>query len=117
MKFDNENLVRALAADYACGAMTAATRRRFEALRRDHAEFDVAIAQWEAVLLPMALSLRQVQPPAGVLARIKAALDLPSSPSRLPAPALEQIAQQTPSFRLVHHRHRQAQHGGGSLLR
>ncbi len=117
MKFDNETLVRALAADYVCGAMTVATRRRFEALRLVHAEFDAAVAQWDAVLLPMALNLRPVQPPVSVLARIEAALGLPSSPSRLPAPTLEQIIQQTPSFRLVHHRHRQAQHGGGCLLR
>lgn len=116
MKPDRDARIRVLAGDYVCGAMTPATRNRFEKLRHTYSELDTAVVQWETALLPLALRLRPVQPPPGILVRILLVLNLPlASPRQFPP--TEQVGQNLPGFRLIHHRHRQPQHGGGRLLR
>jgi len=73
------NLIKAslperLAAEYVLGTMVGGARRRFETLMAAHPGLRQPVADWEARMLPMALSAPPIQPSEAVWLRLKAQL-------------------------------------------
>ena len=72
MKYADPRLVEHLASAYALGTLTLRARRRFERLRRDRADVDMAAAQWEARLGQLAQAVAPVRPSPRVWQAIEA---------------------------------------------
>jgi anti-sigma-K factor RskA len=72
MNYQQPELIEALAAEYALGSLRGAARRRFEALRREHEAIDREAAWWEEALAGWALRIPPVDPPRRVWRQIAA---------------------------------------------
>jgi anti-sigma-K factor RskA len=66
MKFANQELRNKLAAEYVLGTMSAHARRRFAINLKENPPLRRAVAEWEKRLLPLALTLPEVDPPSRV---------------------------------------------------
>ena len=64
MNYRDPELQARLAADYVVGLLRGGARRRFEQLMVADAGLRRAVREWEARLLPLALSLPPQRPPA-----------------------------------------------------
>lgn len=75
MDYSRPELADALAADYVCGALQGAARRRFETLLPAHANLRVAVRGWQDRLMPLTVAVEPVQPSAALWKKIEARLD------------------------------------------
>ncbi|MEL7536095.1 MAG: anti-sigma factor [Pseudomonadota bacterium] len=66
--------IDALAAEYVVGGLTGAARRRFETVLAERADARLAVHRWERMLMPIALGVTPVTPPASLWTRIARAL-------------------------------------------
>lgn len=90
-----------LASEYVLGTLTGAARRRFETLMQAHPRLREAVADWEAHLLPMALSAPPIAPCDAVWARLRARLAEDAAARRLPFTCARQpLAGQVRQLRL-----------------
>jgi anti-sigma-K factor RskA len=62
MRYTKPELLEHLASSYVLGTLTGGARRRFERLQRDRADVRVRVAQWEARLGQLAVSVPAQQP-------------------------------------------------------
>lgn len=62
MKFADPQLVDRLASAYVLGTLATRARRRFERLRRDRADVNLAVAEWEARLGQLAQTVPPIHP-------------------------------------------------------
>jgi anti-sigma-K factor RskA len=74
MDYSRPELADALAAEYVCGALRGAARRRFETLLPAHAALRGAVRAWEDRLMPLTGAVLPVLPSPAVWARIEARL-------------------------------------------
>jgi len=72
MRYADPRLVDHLAAAYVLGTLTPHTRARFEQLRRERGDVDLAVANWEARLGRLAQSVAPVKPSPRVWRAIEA---------------------------------------------
>ncbi|NPC56157.1 anti-sigma factor [Caenimonas soli] len=72
MKYGDPRLVEHLASAYVLGTLTRGARNRFERLRRDRADVNLAVSQWEARLGQLAQSVPAIRPSARVWRAIEA---------------------------------------------
>ncbi|MDB5871507.1 MAG: hypothetical protein JWQ07_949 [Ramlibacter sp.] len=72
MKYSDPLLVEHLASAYVLGTLTEGARRRFERLRHDRTDVELAVAQWEGRLGRLAQSVPAIRPPARVWRAIEA---------------------------------------------
>jgi anti-sigma-K factor RskA len=72
MTFGDPRLVEHLASAYVLGTLTDGARRRFERLRRDRADVNLAVSQWEARLGQLAHSVPAIRPSARVWRAVEA---------------------------------------------
>lgn len=72
MKYGESRLVEHLAAAYVLGTLSHGARRRFERLRRDRADVNLAVSQWEERLGQLARSVPAIRPSARVWRTIEA---------------------------------------------
>jgi len=70
MDYSRPELADALAADYACGTLRGAARRRFEALLPAHPALREATTRWLERLMPLSASLVPVEPSGDVWRRV-----------------------------------------------
>ena len=77
MNYEQPELRRMLAAEYALGTLDGAARRRFEALLRQDAALRQELVFWETRLAQLGLDLSPVQPPARVWAALRARIGKP----------------------------------------
>jgi len=70
MDYSRRELADALAADYACGTLRGAARRRFEALLPAHPALREATTRWLERLMPLSASLMPVEPSGDVWRRV-----------------------------------------------
>jgi len=66
MKYGDPQLVEHLASAYVLGTLAGGARRRFERLRRERADVNLAVAAWEARLGHLAQSVPAIRPPPRV---------------------------------------------------
>jgi len=66
MKYRNEQIREALAAEYALGALQGAARRRFERALKDDPPLRRLVAEWQARLAPLDAAAAPVAPPKRV---------------------------------------------------
>ena len=85
MDYSRPELADALAAEYVCGALRGAARRRFETLLPAHANLRSATRAWHERLMPLTASVAPVEPSAEVWKRIE--VQLFGEPSVAAAPA------------------------------
>lgn len=78
MKYADTRLVDHLASSYVLGTLAGGARRRFERLRRERADVNLAVSEWEARLGHLAQSIPAVHPPA----RVWRAIEARTRPSR-----------------------------------
>ena len=71
MDYANKPLGDALAAQYVAGTLRGLARRRFETLLPSHPALRVAVADWQARLLPLTAVMVDQAPPAHTWARIE----------------------------------------------
>ncbi|ROZ72739.1 anti-sigma factor domain-containing protein [Ramlibacter sp. WS9] len=72
MKYSDPKLVEYLASAYVLGTLAHGARRRFERLRRDRADVQLAVNQWETRLGRLAESIPPIHPPPRVWRAIEA---------------------------------------------
>jgi anti-sigma-K factor RskA len=72
MKYGDPRLVEHLASAYVLGTLSHGARRRFERLRRDRADVNLAVSQWEARLGQLGQSIPAIRPSARVWRAIEA---------------------------------------------
>jgi anti-sigma-K factor RskA len=72
MRYTSPDLLEHLASSYVLGTLGGGARRRFERLQRDRADVRVRVAQWEARLGQLAVSVPVRQPSPRVWAAIAA---------------------------------------------
>ena len=84
MKYQDPALRDKLAAEYVLGTLHGRARARFRRLLHYDPSLRRTVAAWEDRLLPMALGVADVAPPAEVWNKIQARI---SGPARAPAPA------------------------------
>ncbi len=72
MRFSDPRLIEHLASAYVLGTLTHGTRRRFERLRRDRADVNLAVGEWETRLARLAQSVPAVRPSQSVWRAIEA---------------------------------------------
>ncbi len=70
MKYDDPDLLDALAAEYVVGTLRGASRRRFERLLRESVDARAAVSQWEALLGGLGRMVAAEPPPARVWQQI-----------------------------------------------
>jgi anti-sigma-K factor RskA len=70
--YSNPALIEHLASAYVLGTLSAGARRRFERLRRDRVDVDLAVVQWEARLCALAQSVPARRPSARVWQAVEA---------------------------------------------
>ncbi|MEJ7137009.1 anti-sigma factor [Amphibiibacter pelophylacis] len=75
MKYDNPDLIQALAARYVTGTLRGAARQRWADLLRQRSDIAQTVAEWQRRLQPLSDSLTPVAPPARVWRRIEARLE------------------------------------------
>ena len=75
MKYDNKNLRRLLAGEYALGTLRGAARRRFERLARADAAVRAELRFWETRLAALARGIAPVQVPPTVWISLKQRLE------------------------------------------
>ena len=85
MDYSRPELADALAAEYVCGALRGAARRRFETLLPAHANLRSATRAWHDRLMPLTASVAPVEPSAEVWKRIEVQLFGGSSVAAAPA--------------------------------
>jgi anti-sigma-K factor RskA len=76
---DHPQIIDPLAAEYVLGTLRGSARSRFEKWRSTFPQVEERCRFWEESLLPLALDLRPVRPPAHVWQGIRARLNLASS--------------------------------------
>jgi anti-sigma-K factor RskA len=74
MDYAKPSLADALAAGYVAGTLRGPARQRFEALLPSHPALQLAVAGWQARLLPLTAAVPPQQPPARVWRAIEARL-------------------------------------------
>jgi anti-sigma-K factor RskA len=74
MRYDNPQLIEALAREYVIGTLHGRARRRFARVLSASLVARRAVASWERQLVPLARSVRPAQPPPAVWPRIEAAI-------------------------------------------
>jgi anti-sigma-K factor RskA len=74
MDYSRPALADALAAEYVCGALRGAARRRFEVLLPAHVALRGAVRDWQDRLMPLTMAVAPVQPSAAVWRNIEARL-------------------------------------------
>jgi anti-sigma-K factor RskA len=79
---DHPQIIDPLAAEYVLGTLRGPARRRFEKWRTLWPQVDERCRFWEESLMPLASSLRPIQPPARVWQGIRARLSFAPTPSR-----------------------------------
>lgn len=72
MRLSDAKLVEHLASAYVLGTLTHGTRRRLERLRRERADVNLAVTQWEARLAQLALAVPAIRPSPAVWRAIEA---------------------------------------------
>ncbi len=72
MKYAHPDVLEHLASAYVLGTLTGGARRRFERLQRDRADVRGLVAQWEALLGQLAVSVPGQQPSAQLWKAISA---------------------------------------------
>ena len=72
MKYTDSRLLEHLASAYVLGTLTHGARRRFERLRHDRADVNLAVLQWEARLGQLAQSVPAIRPSPRVWRAIEA---------------------------------------------
>ncbi|HEV8691192.1 MAG TPA: anti-sigma factor [Ideonella sp.] len=90
MDYSRRPLADRLAAEFVLGTLRGPARRRFDALLPAHPTLRAAVAHWQDALVPLAASVKPVQPSAVVWQRIEARLfaerraanDEPAQPAR-----------------------------------
>jgi anti-sigma-K factor RskA len=92
MRYADPRLVDHLAAAYVLGTLTPRARSRFERLRHDRGDVDLAVTGWEARLGRLAQSVAPVRPSAGVWRAIEVRT------RANPAPAARQGAARWPTL-------------------
>jgi anti-sigma-K factor RskA len=93
MKYDNRNLRRLLAGEYALGTLRGAARRRFERLTRADAAARAELRFWETRLAALARGIAPVQVPPTVWISLKQRLEAGNTvPLRRAAPAPKPVA-------------------------
>ncbi|HYF18326.1 MAG TPA: anti-sigma factor [Ramlibacter sp.] len=85
MRYAHPDLVDRLASAYVLGTLRGGARRRFERLRRDRSDVQLAIAQWESRLGRLAQSVPPLRPSGRVWAEIKARTRPAPAPAAAPA--------------------------------
>lgn len=78
MDYGRAPLADRLAAEYVLGTLRGGARRRMESLLPAHPTLRAAVRRWEDMLLPLAASVKPVEPSAAVWQRIEARLFPPS---------------------------------------
>ena len=76
MKYHNQELREALAAEYALGALQGRSRRRFERSLKDDPSLRRLVAQWQNRLAPLDALVEPAQPPARVWRAIRDRIEL-----------------------------------------
>jgi anti-sigma-K factor RskA len=71
VKYRNEQIRQALAAEYALGTLHGQARRRFERSLKDDPALRNLVAQWQARLAPLDAAIQPVRPPARVWRNIE----------------------------------------------
>jgi len=71
MKYDNPQLISALAAEYVLGTLRGKARERFEALKFENEDIIKEIKYWESHLNEMALHLQPIEPREYVLQNVR----------------------------------------------
>lgn len=84
MDYSRAPLADRLAAEYVLGTLRGGARRRFEALLPAHPALRAAVRRWEDMLVPLAASVKPVEPSAAVWQQIEARL-FPQSAAAGPA--------------------------------
>jgi len=79
----SEDNLDVLAAEYSLGLLDAEGLARVAELRAGGGDFDAAVRAWEGRLMPLAVELEAVEPPASVWAGIAAAVAPPVARPRL----------------------------------
>ncbi|MEO8466612.1 MAG: anti-sigma factor [Gammaproteobacteria bacterium] len=74
MRYDNPQLIEALAREYVVGTLQGRARRRFARVLSASLVARRAVATWERQLAPLARSIRPVQPPVETWAQIEVAI-------------------------------------------
>lgn len=81
MDYSRAPLADRLAAEYVLGTLRGGARRRFDALLPAHPALRSAVRRWEDMLVPLAASVKPVEPSAAVWPGIEARLFTPSGPA------------------------------------
>ncbi|HSI58836.1 MAG TPA: hypothetical protein VLA16_14855, partial [Ideonella sp.] len=74
MDYGRNPLADRLAAEYVLGTLRGRARHRFETLLPAHPALRWAVARWQDMLLPLAASVKPVEPSAAVWTGIEARL-------------------------------------------
>jgi anti-sigma-K factor RskA len=82
MRYDNPQLVDALAREYVLGTLHGHARTRFKSVLLGSLTARRAVLQWESRLAPLAAAVPRVEPPAHVWAQIEAAVGGRTRPAR-----------------------------------
>ena len=82
MDYIRPELADRLAAEYVLGTLRGPARRRFEALQGAHPSLRLAVAQWQARLVPLSGSVVEIAPPQRVWQGIEGRLFAPALPVR-----------------------------------
>lgn len=86
MKYRNEQLRDAVAAEYALGTLQGPARRRFERSLKDDPRLRQSVAGWQRRLAPLDALVEPVDPPARVWRAIQARIELASRRRTLSPP-------------------------------
>ena len=82
MRYENPQLIEALAREYVLGTLHGPARTRFESVLAASLTARRAVLQWESRLAPLAAAVPRVEPPPHVWAGIEAAVSGRARPAR-----------------------------------